>query len=263
MQTFRLERGRAPLLFSFPHVGTWLPAAVADTMTPLARHLLDTDWNVDRLYRFAGRLDATVLTATHSRYVIDLNRAPDDRALYPGADSTELVPLTTFDHEAIHLPGQQPDAAEIGRRRTSYWEPWHGALAGEIERLLGLHRRILLWDGHSIRSRVPRFFDGRLADFNFGTADGRSAHPDLLARAVAAVGGHGSPGVAVNGRFKGGYITRRYGDPDTGVHAIQLELSQAAYMEEAPPFRWLDTPADRTSQAIGDAVEAALEWIAG
>ena len=261
MQICRLARGDGPLVLSFPHVGTWLPAGIADSMTPIARHLLDTDWHVDRLYRFAERLDATVIAATHSRYVIDLNRAPDDRPLYPGADNTELVPLTTFDHHPVHLPGQQPDAREIRERVERYWRPWHAALAGEIARLKERHRRLLLWDGHSIRSHVPRLFAGRLPDLNFGTADGASAHPDLLERALAPARRDATWSVAANGRFKGGYITRRYGEPHSGVHAIQLELSQATYMEEELPFRWLEDEAASVSRVIEDSVTAALEWI--
>ena len=262
MQTCSLKRGNAPLVLSFPHVGTWLPAAIADTMTPIARHLLDTDWHVDRLYGFAERLDATVLLATHSRYVIDLNRAPDDMPLYPGADNTELCPLTTFDHEAIYLPGQQPDTLEIAERLRRYWQPYHATLTSEIGRLLERHRRILLWDGHSIRSHVPRLFDGRLPDLNFGTADGTAAHPDLLECAVRPARDHLSFSVASNGRFKGGYITRRYGKPAKGVHAIQLELSQRTYMEEELPFRWLGRDAERISRTIEESMTAALAWVA-
>ena len=261
MQTSIVKRGQAPLLVSFPHVGTWLPAAIADRMTPIARHLPDTDWHVDRLYTCTDDLDATVVTATHSRYVVDLNRATDERILYPGEDTSELVPLTTFDHEEIYLPGQRPDSRAIEERIALYWKPWHDTLAGEIARLQKHHRQIVLLDGHSIRSEVPRLFDGRLADFNVGTADGAAAHPELLERVVAPLTAQNAFSVAVNARFKGGYITRHYGRPSRGVHAIQLELSQAIYMEEVLPLRWRDDSARRVGELISLYVTAALDWI--
>ncbi len=261
MQTSIVKRGRAPLLISFPHVGTRLPAAISDRMTPIARHLPDTDWHVDRLYSCTEDLGATVVTATHSRYVVDLNRATDERVLYPGEDTSELVPLTTFDYEEIYLPGQRPDARAIEERIALYWKPWHDTLANEIARLLKHHRQIVLLDGHSIRSEVPRLFDGRLADFNVGTADGVAAHPELLERVVAPLTEQDTFSVAINGRFKGGYITRHYGRPSRGVHAVQLELSQAIYMEETLPLRWRDNSAESVSDLITRYVTAALDWI--
>ena len=261
MQTAIVKRGQAPLVISFPHVGTRLPAAIADRMTPIARHLPDTDWHVDRLYTCAEDLDATVVTATHSRYVVDLNRATDERVLYTGEDTSELVPLTTFDHEEIYLPGQQPDAQAVEERIAFYWTPWHDTLSHEIMRLRERHPQIVLLDGHSIRSEVPRLFDGRLADFNVGTADGAAAHPELLERVAAPLAGQNIFSVAINGRFKGGYITRHYGRPSRGVHAIQLELSQAIYMEEDLPLRWRDESARSVSDIITRYVTAALDWI--
>ncbi len=261
MQTAIVKRGQAPLVISFPHVGTRLPATIADRMTPIARHLPDTDWHVDRLYTCAEDLDATVVTATHSRYVVDLNRAADDRVLYPGQDTSELVPLTTFDHEEIYLPGQRPDARTVEERVALYWMPWHDTLSREIARLLECHGQIALLDGHSIRSQVPRLFHGRLSDFNVGTADGTAAHPGLVERVVAAMTGQDTFSVAINGRFKGGYITRHYGRPSRGVHAIQLELSQAIYMEEDLPLRWRDESARSVSDLITRSVTAALDWI--
>ncbi len=244
-----------------PHTGTWIPADIADTLSPIARRLPDTDWWVERLYAFASDCGATLIRATHARYVIDLNRPPDNSNLYPGSDSTELCPLTTFDHEEIYLPGQEPDDDEITRRLHEYWQPYHDVLKQQIERLRSAHENILLWDAHSIRSVAPRFFEGRLPDLNLGTGGGVSCAPQLLDIVSDRARAEGTYSVAVNGRFKGGFITRNYGHPARGVHAIQLELSQATYMEEKPPFRFLDERAAAATTAIGTMLHAAMEWI--
>lgn len=263
MELYRLHQGDAPLIVSMPHVGTHLPAAIADTMTPIARHVVDTDWHVERLYDMAAGLGATTLAATHSRYVVDLNRAPDNRPLYAGADNTELVPLTTFDHEPLYLPGQEPGLAEVGRRVEAFWRPYHERLAAEIARLRERHERVVLWEGHSIRSHVPRFFEGRLTDFNLGTDSGSSCDGEFAARIEAEAAAANAFTSVMNGRFKGGYITRQYGKPEQGVHAIQLELSQISYMEENLPFRYLPDTAEPTKAAIARLLAVALDWAKG
>ncbi len=263
MDIYRLHQGDAPLIVSMPHVGTHLPARVADTMTPIARHVVDTDWHVDRLYDMAAAMGATTIAATHCRYAVDLNRAPDNRPLYAGADNTELVPLTTFDREPIYLPGQEPDETEVARRVSDYWKPYHDRLAAEIARLRENHERVVLWEGHSIRSHVPRFFEGRLPDFNLGTGGGASCDAGLAARIEAEAAANNAFTSVMNGRFKGGYITRQYGQPARGVHAIQLELSQITYMEEDLPFRYLPETAAPTKVLIGRLLEVALEWAKG
>ena len=263
MDVVRVHRGDAPLIVNFPHVGIHLPADIADTMTPLARHVPDTDWHVDRLYGFAKDMGATTIASTHSRYVIDLNRAPDNKPLYPGAENTELCPLTTFDHEPIYLPGQEPDQAEVARRIETFWTPYHETIASEIDRLRQQHDKVLLWDGHSIRSEVPRFFDARLPDFNLGTGDGIAAAPELAEAVLASAEAENAYTTAYNGRFKGGYITRNFANPTNSVHAIQLELSQITYMEETLPFRYLPEAAAQVSGAIERMVRTACDWITG
>ena len=258
MKIVTVERGQAPLIVSIPHAGTRLPADIADTMTALARHLPDNDWHVERLYGFAAARGATVVAATHSRYVVDLNRAPDGTPLYPGA--SELCPLTTFDYEPVYLPGQAPDRREIARRVATFWQPYHDALAAEIRRLRAEHGRILLWDAHSIRSRLPRFFQGRLPDFNLGSGDGTTAAAPLAAEIAAAARGTGY-GTVLDGRFKGGHIVRSFGRPDEGVHAIQLEIAQASYMEEALPFRFLPQQAAAVCEAVAAMIDAGLAWL--
>jgi N-formylglutamate deformylase len=233
---FTLKRGTTPLLISMPHVGTELPEQYAARMIPVARTVPDTDWHLQALYDFADELGATVIAARYSRYVIDLNRPPDNASLYPGRDTTSLCPMDTFDNEALYLPGQEPSDQEVAQRLTRYWQPYHDALANEIEHLHKQHGRVWLWDAHSIRSVLPRFFEGRLPDLNFGTADGASCVPAASQRVIDAARRATAYTAVLNGRYKGGYITRKYGNPSKGIQAIQLEMAQAVYMEESAPF---------------------------
>lgn len=231
---FELVRGRAPLLISVPHDGTDVPEEIAARMTEPARRLPDTDWHVARLYRgLADAFGASLIRPRWSRYVVDLNRPPDDAALYPGQRSTGLVPLETFAGEPIWRDGEAPNAAEVADRVERYWRPYHAALAAELERLRAAHGRAVLWEGHSIRSVVPRLFEGRLPDLNLGTHDGRSCRPALEARLRAVLEQAPRYTSVTNGRFKGGYITRHYGDPARGIDAVQLEVAQATYLDES------------------------------
>lgn len=259
MDLYKFRAGRSPLLVSMPHTGTHIPDALAQRMTDVAHTVPDTDWHLERLYDFLDSLDASVLVATHSRYVVDLNRPPDNANLYPGQDSTGLCPVDTFFRQPLYAPGQAPDDAEIAGRIERYWNPYHAKLAGELAQLKAKHGRALLWDAHSIFSVVPRFFDGTLPDFNLGTAEGRSCASGV-GEALLAVAER-APGyrAVLNGRFKGGYITRRYGRPADGVHAFQLELSEATYMEEAAPFRFRDDLAARVRPHLRAMVEKFME----
>jgi len=238
METCTLERGSAPLLISLPHDGSHIPAAIAARLRPAARRAPDTDWHVGQLYApLARELGASVLRPLASRYVVDLNRPADGQALYPGRRETGLVPTIGFDGEPLYLDGQEPDAEEIRQRVADWWQPYHHALAQELERLRALHGRVVLWEGHSIRSHVPMLFEGRLPDFNVGTADGASCSADLQWRLTNVLEAQRQYDFVVNGRFKGGYITRHYGRPEHGVQAVQLELSQCRYMDEES-FAW-------------------------
>ena len=256
--TFQLHRGDVPLLVSMPHAGTEIPQELRASYVPRALDVEDTDWHMPRLYAFAETLGASVLQPVHSRYVIDLNRPPDDTPMYPGASNTELCPTRFFTGDRLHVQGG-PDAGEQARRRERYWQPYHDALAGELERLRALHGFALLWDAHSIRSEIPWLFEGKLPDLNIGTASGAAADASI-AQAVAAVAARQEPGVthAVNGRFKGGYITRRYGRPAEHVHAVQLEMTQRLYMREAPPWDWLPERAEAIQPVLHEMVAAAL-----
>jgi N-formylglutamate deformylase len=258
MENFRFSAGSTPLVVSAPHVGTEVPPQIAARLSDAARGLPDTDWHVDRLYAQARALGATTLFANLSRYVVDLNRDPSGKPLYPGADNTEICPTRTFDGEPIWREAP-PDAAEVAERVERYWRPYHERLSAALDETRARHGVAVLLDAHSIRSVLPRFFEGRLPDLNFGTADGASCAPDLSDRLYAALDDDAFTRVR-NGRFKGGYITRAYGRPAAGAHAAQLELAQCAYMDERPPWAYRDDLAARLTPAIGRMLEAALGW---
>ena len=262
MEPYRFRQGSLPLLVSMPHSGTYLPPEIAARLTAVAQTVPDTDWHIPQLYDFLQDLDVSLLQATHSRYVIDLNRAPDNKALYAGASNTELCPLQTFDQEEIYREGQRPDAAEVEARRAEIWQPYHDRLRDELAAIKARHGFALLWDAHSIRSEVPRFFEGRLPDLNLGTADGKAAAPGLLDLLAAVARDAGQLGYthAANGRFKGGYITRSHGDPANSVHAVQLELSQITYMDEDPPFTFREDLAEKVRPVLSGLVHAMLAW---
>lgn len=257
MPTFELRQGTTPLFVSLPHDGTALPEGIAARMTDSARCVPDTDWHVSRLYAFTRAMGASMIVPTHSRYVVDLNRPPDDVSLYPGQNTTGLCPIVQFSGEPVYRDGQLPTPDEIAERVETYWRPYHAALAAEIARIHALHGRVLLWEGHSIRGVTPFLFDGRLPDFNVGTASGASCAPAVQGRIEAALAAQSNHDFVVNGRFKGGYITRNYGDPAAGVDAVQLEISQRIYMDE-DTFVWDDTKAPAAQAVIRGLIEAAL-----
>lgn len=227
-----IRRGKAPLILSMPHVGTAIPEEIeAKLVSPwLARK--DADWWIDQLYEFASELDATIVRAHWSRTVIDLNRDPSGVSLYPGQATTGLCPIETFDGEPLYRSGQEPDAREIEARKEVYYRPYHQALSDELSRLHKSSKRVVLYDCHSIRSAIPRLFADKLPVFNLGTNSGASAAPELVESVAKVIAGSGRSHV-VNGRFKGGYITRHYGQPEKGVHALQMELACRGYIPES------------------------------
>jgi N-formylglutamate deformylase len=256
--TFTLRIGSQPILVSMPHVGTAIPSELQGDYVPRALALEDTDWHLPLLHDWLDAMGASVLVPRHSRYVIDLNRPPDDAPMYPGASNTELCPTRFFTGEPLYRQGREPSAEEKARRRALYWQPYHDALAGELARIRAQHGFALLWDAHSIRSRIPWLFEGVLPDLNIGTADGASADPRIAGAAAQAAARHARCSHVVNGRFKGGYITRRYGRPADQVHAVQLEMCQSLYMREAPPWAWDETLAASARPVVRDMMEAAL-----
>ena len=258
LPAYLMRRGNSGLLVSMPHVGTHIPAELAARMTPVALQLADTDWHLPLVYDLDA-LDATILVATHSRLVIDLNRPPDDQNLYPGHDTTGLIPVDTFHQEPVYS-GAGPDDDETTERRQTYWLPYHQALEAQLARLRQTHERVVLWDAHSIASRLPRFFSGRLTDLNFGTADGSSCAPELANAILAPVRKQQRYSWVLNGRFKGGYITRHFGDPAGGVHAVQLEMTQAIYMDESAPFSLQPGRCEQLAPLLRQCVSATEQW---
>ncbi len=258
MDIYRLIPGSSHLLVSIPHAGTYVPPAIAARMTQAARTLPDTDWHVDRLYDFLVDSGATVLVATHSRYVVDLNRPADDSALYPGLGGTGLCPVETFDGDPIWLPQSAPATAEIADRVARYWEPYHACLRAELGKLRLRHGSVVLWDAHSIRSQVPRLFAGALPVLNLGTNDGRSCAPELAARLLGCALGVPHCTAVLDGRFKGGYITRAYGDPASSINAVQLELAQRSYMDERS-LEYLPEAARQIRSSLRALLEIAMQ----
>jgi N-formylglutamate deformylase len=258
MDLFTLHRGDAPLLVSLPHDGSHIPDALAARMTPESRGAPDTDWHVSRLYAFARELGASILAPTHSRYVVDLNRPPDDVSLYPGQNTTGLCPTTRFSGEPVYLPGQEPTPDEVRSRVAAYWQPYHRELQDELARLHAAHSRVMLWEGHSIRSVVPFLFEGRLPDLNLGTAGGASCTVATQARIEAVLAAQHDYTWVANGRFKGGYITRHYGNPAAGIEAVQLELAQLNYMDEGR-FAYDDARAAMLQPVLRRLLQATLD----
>lgn len=260
MKRFNLIRGHSPLLISIPHMGTYVPEAMRKGMTEAALKLPDTDWHVDRLYYFAKELGANILMATHSRYVIDLNRPQDDAHLYPGQLKTGLCPVETFTGEEIYRDKEDvPDEIEKLNRVASYWLPYHETLAAELARIKEKHGYALLYDSHSIKSEVPRLFEGRLWDLNLGSSKGTACDPEMAQAALEAASS-GSYSAVLDKRFVGGYITRNYGDPANDIHAIQMEQVWGNYMDEEHPYPFREDKAQKLQEVLRPVLKAIIGW---
>jgi N-formylglutamate deformylase len=257
---FSLYQGSAPLLVSLPHCGTRIPPSLLHRMVPRAQQMEDTDWYLAELYAFARDLGASQIVPRFSRYVIDLNRPPDDAPMYSGVNSTGLCPERFFSGDMLYRPDQQPDRAEIAQRCERYWQPYHEALLGELVRLKSTHGYALLLDGHSIKSELPWLFAGRLPDLNLGTADGATCAPSLRATLSQVLQARPDFTHVVDGRFKGGYIVRRYGRPTENVHAAQLEMCWSCYMSEQPPYQLDPQRSVRLAPILQSLVRAMLQW---
>jgi len=257
---YTLHRGGAPLLVSVPHVGTEIPADQRQRYTERALRVEDTDWFLDRLYGFAVDLGATLIVPRYSRYLVDLNRPSENTPMYAGQNNTELCPTRHFTGEPLYREGQAPDQAEILRRVRAYWQPYHEALQVELARLHAIHGHAVLFDAHSIKSELPWLFDGALPHMNLGTVGGTSCAPALRDTLAAAFAAQSRYSHVVDGRFKGGHITRSQGQPARGVHAVQLEMCWRAYMDETPPYRWHAARAAEVTPLLRRLVQAMLDW---
>ena len=256
---FDFHEGSAPLLVSMPHVGTEIPECMRGRLSAAGAPLGDTDWHLPRLYDFVRDLGASVLAARYTRFAVDLNRPPDDTPLYATA-TTGLHPDILFDGRAAFDEGQALTKDECSGFVEAIWHPYHRQIAAELARISERHGYALLFDAHSIAGEIPRLFEGHLPDFNIGTADGKSADASLCERLATMVADAKRYRVAVNGRFKGGYITRHYGDPEHGIHAVQLELAQRTYMREQPPYDYLPERAAEVRPVLRRFIAAMLGW---
>ncbi len=254
------HRGDKPLLITMPHTGTAIPPHIAERLTDEARTVPDTDWHIDKLYSFARQMGASILQAKWSRYVVDLNRPPNDSSLYPGQATTGLCPVNRFDGGNIYADGYAPDPGEIAARREAYWQPWHNKLQQTLSEMREQFPTVVMWDAHSIRSELPQFFSGKLPDFNIGTNDGTSCHPGLEQQ-IMHIARQSPPFTVVsNGRYKGGYNTRHYAQPDAGIYTLQMELTQCAYMQEVAPWDWQPQKALPLQNALQQMLSAAIEF---
>jgi len=256
--SYNFSSGKIGMLISMPHNGQLIPSDIASTMTDIGCKVPDTDWYMDKLYDFAQDLGIAIISPKYSRYVIDLNRNIDGVNLYPGANSTELCPTTAFDLSPLYKVGQEPDEDEIQRRIDLYWQPYHQALHNTLTKMKAEFGKVVLLDAHSILSQVPRFFEGQLPDFNFGNANGASCSDELIEQISQL---NLSPySSVVNGRFKGGYITRGYGKPEQNIHAVQLELSQHTYMDE-PSDQYNVEKAEQVKEKLKIFVQCLADFI--
>jgi len=258
--SFHLRRGTTPLLVSLPHCGELIPEACRAAFVPRALAVEDTDWHLHTLYAFAAELGASVLQPRASRFVIDLNRPSDNAPMYPGANNTELCPTRFFTGDPIYVDGGAPDEAEVQRRIAQWWQPYHGAIATELARLKAEHGHAVIFDGHSIKSELPWLFEGRLPALNLGTVDGASCAPSLRERLAGILASQDRYPHVVDGRFKGGYITRHYGRPDEDIHAIQLEMIWDCYMDETPPYAYRPDKAAQVQPLLRELLRTMRDW---
>ena len=257
---FTLTPGNTPLLVSMPHMGTAIPDAIRARLVDRAQATEDTDWHMEPLYAFARDMGASMLAPRHSRYVVDLNRPPENTPMYPGSNNTGLCPLNFFTGDPLYRAGQAPDDAEIAQRVATYWQPYHQALQAELQRLKARFGYALLFDAHSIKSELPWLFEGQLPALNLGTANSTSCAPMLREALNQVLAAQQDYSHVTDGRFKGGYITRHYGRPQDGIHAVQLEMCWRAYMEETAPYAWNPEIAGRVQPLLRKLLQAMLDW---
>lgn len=253
MSVFSVLEGNALIILAQPHGGTVVPEALLARFNDRGKELVDTDWNINRLYKGLS-CDATVVQSHIHRYVIDANRDPGDASLYPGQNTTSLCPLTDFDRNPIYQRGEEPTVDEIEYRYSIYHQPYHAALSHQIKRLKHKHQAVVVYDCHSIRPRIPFLFEGTLSDFNIGTNDGLSCSLSVQNSVEKICNTSAGYTYSVNGRFKGGWTIRHYGQHEQGIHAIQMELAQSTYMQESTPWRYDEQKAEKLRECLDDII---------
>jgi len=258
--SYTLHRGSTPVLISLPHVGTLIPQEIGADLVEPALLVPDTDWHLEQLYGFARQMGVGLLVPRYSRYLIDLNRPPENTPMYAGVNNTELCPTRFFTGEPLYRPGREPDEEAIAQRRVGYWRPYHAALAAELKRLKAAHGHAVLFDGHSIKSELPWLFEGRLPDLNLGTVAGTSCTPSLRQALLGVLRVQRHFSHVVDARFKGGYITRHFGRPAESVHAVQLEMCWRCYMPEQPPYQVDPERAAALAPVLRGLVQTMLNW---
>jgi N-formylglutamate deformylase len=249
-ELFEFHQGNSPILISSPHDGIQIPSELISRFTDAGKSNSDRDWLVSKLYNFIKETDISYIKAGYSRYVVDLNRSPEGEQLYPGLMETGICPLSSFSGDSIYTDGNEPDESEIQTRIDSYWWPYHNHIRSELERIKKIHGHVILWDAHSISGEVPLLFDGRLPDLNFGTANGASCQPSLIDELMKIAKENSDYSIVLNERFKGGYITRHYGDPEKNINSIQLELNQSNYLKKSEPEEIDDEKAEKLSALL-------------
>ena len=260
MNPVEVISGDSPIILGMPHTGTYVPEDVLSKLNDNGQKLADTDWHIYKLYE--GLLEeATIVRANFHRYVIDANRDPSGKSLYPGQNTTSICPLTDFDGEAIYFDGQEPNEKEIAQRIDEFHVPYHAAITAEIERVREKFGVAILYDCHSIRSSIPFLFEGQLPDFNIGTNEGQTCAPEIEQITHNICRDADGFSTVLNGRFKGGWTTRHYGQPENGVYAIQMELAQHRYLEsEQLPFDYSLENAANLRMHLKNILEALSEW---
>jgi N-formylglutamate deformylase len=246
----------APILLSIPHCGTAFPKELINEYEPeLYKEQDDTDWFVDQLYDFANAMGITTISAVYSRWVIDLNRHPENRDLYSdGRLITGLCPVTNFLGNAIYKDGRKSIAEdEIQRRLAAYYLPYHQKIAEHLMALKERFGQVLLWDCHSIRKSLPALHKEPFSDLIISDADGQSSAAKLSDTAFLHLSSS-TYSVKRNYPFKGGYITRHFGKPKENQHAIQLEMSKNVYMDDLEK-----TYVDKKAQKIQTLLKSTLE----
>ena len=258
--TFTVREGTAPLFVSFPHIGTGIPDDIASDFVPRALALEDTDWHLDRVYDFLADLGVGTIMPVCSRYVIDLNRPPANERLYAGVNTTALCPTRFFSGDPLYRDGREPGEGEVARRLDRYWRPYHKALEAQLARIRAQHGYAMLFDAHSIRSQLPWLFEGRLPDLNLGTVGGASCAPSLREALGQSLKDFPAFTSVVDGRFRGGHITRHYGRPQDRVHAVQLEMCWSCYMEECAPYEPDAARLQRLRPVLESLISTLLAW---